>query len=163
MSGKRIKILRSDNGGKYTSTEFNDFCKEAGFKMELTIPYNPQQNRVAERKNKTIVEASKAMINDQSLPMFLWAEASRTVVYVQNKCPHKIVKNMTPEEAFTGVKPEVGHLRIFGCPIYIHVPKEKRTKLEPSGKNGTFVGYNESSKGYRIYIQDLDRLKLAGM
>jgi transposase InsO family protein len=110
LSGKRIKILRSDNGGEYTSTEFNDFCKEAGIKRELTVPYNPQQNGVAERKNRTIVEAAKAMIHDQSLQMFLWAEASRTVVYVQNRCPHKILKNMTPEEAFTGVKPEVGHL-----------------------------------------------------
>ena len=56
-------------------------------------------------------------------------EASKTVVYVQKKCPHKVVKNMTPEEAFIGVKLEVGHLRIFGCPIYIHVPKDKRMKL----------------------------------
>ena len=107
---------------------------------------------VTERKNRTIVEASKAMIYDQSLPMFLWAEASITTVYVQNRCPHKIVKNTTPEEAFTKVKPEVGHLRIFGCPVYIHVPKEKKTKLEPSRKKGTFVGYSESSMAYRIYI-----------
>ena len=62
------------------------------------------------------------MIHDQSLPMFLWVEASRKTVYVQNRCPHKVVKNMTPKEAFKGVKPEVGHLRIFGCPVYIHVP-----------------------------------------
>ena len=92
------------------------------------------------------------MIHDQSLPMFLWEEASRTIVYVKNRCLHKIVKNMTPEEAFTRVKIEVGPLRIFGCPVYIHMPKEKRTKLEPSGKKGTFVGYSESSKAYRIYI-----------
>ena len=59
---------------------------------------------------------------------------------------------MTPEEAFTGVKPKVGHLRIFGCLVYIHVPKDKRTKLEPSGKKGTFVGYIESSKACKIYI-----------
>ena len=122
LSGKRIKILRSDNGGEYTSTEFNDFCKEAGIRRELTVPYNPQQNGVAERNNRTIVEASKAMIHDQILPMFLWAKASKTVVYVQNRCPHKILKNMTLEEAFIGVKPKVGHLCIFGCPVYIHVP-----------------------------------------
>jgi hypothetical protein len=84
--------------------------------------------------------------------MILWAEASMTTVYVQNRSPHKILKNMTPEEAFTGVKPEVGHFRIFGCPVYIHVPKEKRTKLDPSGRKGTFVGYSESSKAYQIYI-----------
>ena len=58
----------------------------------------------------------------------------------------------TPKEAFTGVKPEVSHLRIFGCPVYIHIPKEKRTNIEPSRKKGTFVGYNETSKAYRVYI-----------
>jgi hypothetical protein len=84
--------------------------------------------------------------------MFLWEKASMTAVYVQNISPHKTLRNMMPEEAFTGVKPEVGHFRIFGCPIYIHVPKEKRIKLDPSGRKGTFVGYNESSKAYRIYI-----------
>jgi hypothetical protein len=84
--------------------------------------------------------------------MILWAEASMTTFYVQNKSPHKILKNMTSEEAFTGVKPEVGHLRIFGCPVYFHVPKEKRTKLDPSGRKGKFVGYSESSKAYWIYI-----------
>ena len=119
-------------------------------KREHTVPYNPQQNGVAERKNQTIVEAAKAMIHDQTLPMFLWVEASRTTIYVQNRCPHRILKNMTPEESFIGVKPEVDHLRIFGCPVYIHMPKEKRTKLEPSGKKGTFVVCSESSEAYRI-------------
>jgi hypothetical protein len=92
------------------------------------------------------------MIHDQNLPMIMWPEASMIVVYYQKRSPHKILKNMTPREALTGVKPEVGHFRIFGCPVYIHVPKEKRTKLDPSGRKGTFVGYNESSKAYRIYI-----------
>jgi hypothetical protein len=92
------------------------------------------------------------MIHDHNIPMILWAEASMTTVYVQNRSPHKIMKNMTPVEAFTGVKLEVGHFRIFGCPVYFHVPKEKRTKLDPSGRNGTFVGYSESSKAYWIYI-----------
>ena len=119
--------MRLDNGGEFTSTEFNDFCKEAGIKRELTIPYNPQQNGVVERKNRTIVEVAKDMIHDQSLLKFLWVEASRTTVYVQNGCPHRILKNVSSEETFTGVKLEVGQLRIFGCPVYIHVPKNKRT------------------------------------
>jgi hypothetical protein len=80
------------------------------------------------------------------------AEASSTTVYVQNRIPHKILGNKTPEEVFIGKKPEVNHLRIFGCPVYIHVSKEKRTKLEPSRKKGTFVGHSETSKAYRIYI-----------
>ena len=110
LSGKRIKILRSGNGGEYTSREFNDFYKEVGINRDLTTPYNPQQNRVPERKNRIVVEASKAMIHDQLLPIFLWEEASRIVLYVQKICPHKTVKNMTHEEAFTVVKPEVDHL-----------------------------------------------------
>jgi transposase InsO family protein len=138
LTGRRVKVLRSNNE-EYTSRDFSDFCVESGIKREYTILYNPLQNGVAERKNKTIVEATKAMIHDQNLPMILWVEASMSAVYVQNMSPHKIMKNMTPEEAFTGVKLEVGHFRIFGCPVYFHVPKEKRTKLYSSGRKGTFV------------------------
>lgn len=131
------------------------------FKRELTTPYNSQRNGVAERKNRSIVEASKVVIRDQNLPMHLWAEASSTVVYVQNKSPHKILGNKTPEEVFTGKKPEVSHLRIFGCSVYIHVPKEKGTKLEPSRKKGTFVGYSETSKAYRIYIPGQRQIEIS--
>ena len=91
--------------------------------------------------------------------MTLWEDAANTSVYVQNIIPHRVFGNTTLEEAFTGVKPEVGHLRIFGCPMYIYVPKERRTKMEPSTKKGTFFGYSETSKVYCIYV----RLRLAGM
>jgi len=116
------------------------------------VSYNPQQNGVAERKNKTIYEAAKAMMFDQDLPNSLWAEATSTAVYIQNRCPRAILKERTPEEVFSGIKHEVGHLRIFGCFVYIHVPKEKKTKMEPLGKKGGFVGYSENSKAYRIYV-----------
>jgi hypothetical protein len=152
LTGRKIKVLRLDNGGEYTSKEFISFCIESWIKRELTVPYNPQQNGVAERKNKTIIEATKAMIHDQSLPMTLWEEACMTIVYDQNHSPHQILKNITPKQAFTKVKPEIRHFRIFGCPVYLHVPKEKILKLEPSGRKGTFVGYSESSKAYQIYI-----------
>ena len=125
---------------------------EAGIKREYIVPHNPQQNGVTERKNRSVVEVVKVMINDQHLPMFMWVEAYVTVVYVHNRSPHKNLRNMTSEEACTGVKPKVGHFRIFGCPVYIHIPKEKRTKLNPSGRKDTFVGYSESSKAYQIYI-----------
>jgi hypothetical protein len=152
LSERKIKILRSDNGGEYTSKEFMNFCKDVGIKRELTTPYNPQQNGVAERKNRTIMEVVKTMIHDQDLPMCLWAEAAMTVVYVQNRLSHSALGFKTPEEMFTGKKPEVSHLKIFGCPVFIHIPKEKRNKLEPSGKKGIFVGYCEVSKAFRIYI-----------
>jgi hypothetical protein len=84
ISERNITILRSDNGGEYTSKEFVNFCRDVGIKKELTTPYNPQQNDVAERKNKTIMEAVKTMIHDQDLPMCLWVEAAMAAVYVQN-------------------------------------------------------------------------------
>jgi hypothetical protein len=100
-----------------------------------------------ERKGQFVMQ-SRAMMYDQNLPLSLWAEAASTAVYIQNKCPHKALEEKTLEEVFTGKKPSVDHLRIFGSLVYIHVPKEKRTKLEPSGKKGTFVGYSETSKAY---------------
>jgi transposase InsO family protein len=152
LSERKIKILRSDNGGEYTSKEFVNFCKDVGIKRELTTPYNPQQNGVAKRKNKTILEAVKTMIHDQDLPMCLWAEATMAIVYVQNRLSHSALGLKTPEEMFTGKKPKVSHLKIFGCSVFIHIPKEKRNKLDTSGKKGIFMGYCEVSKAFRIYI-----------
>ena len=80
------------------------------------------------------MEAARAMLHDQYLPMHLWAEAARTTVYVQNHTPHRVHEYKTPKEVFFGKKLEVIHIRIFRCPVYIHIPKEKRTKLDPSGK-----------------------------
>ena len=106
------------------------------------------------------MEAARAMLHDQDLPMHLWAEATGTAVYVQNRTPHRVLKNKTPEEVFSGRKPEVSHLRIFSCPVYIHIPKEKRKKLDPSGKKGIFVGYSESSKACRIYFPGYKKIEI---
>ena len=114
----------------------------------------------AERKNRSIMEAVKSMIHDQDLPMYLWEEATRTAVYVQNKISHSALGNKTPKEMFSGEYPKVIHLKIFGFPVYIHIPKEKRTKLDPSGKKGLFVGYSEQSKAYRIYIPRYRQIEL---
>ena len=105
------------------------------------------------------MEAARAMLHDQDLPMHLWAKASRTMVYVQNHTSHRVLENKTPEGLFSSKKPEVIHLRIFSYPVYIHIPKEKRTKLDPSGSKGIFVGYSESSKAYRIYFPGLKKIK----
>jgi transposase InsO family protein len=125
LSERKIKILRSDNGGEYTSKEFINFCKDVRIKRELTTPYNPQQNGVAKRKNKTIMEAVRTMIHDQDLPMHLWAEAVRTTVYVHNILSHSALGFKTLEEMFSKKKPEVSHLKICGCPVFVHVPKEE--------------------------------------
>jgi hypothetical protein len=98
------------------------------------------------------MEVVKTMIHDQYLSMHLWAEATRTSVYVHNILSHGALGFKTHEEMFSGKKPKVSHLKIFGYHVFVHIPKEKRTKLDPSGKKGIFVGYCEVSKALRIYI-----------
>ena len=136
--------MRSDNRGEYISKDFKVFCAQEGIRREWTVPYNPQQNGVAERKNRSIVGAVRSMLHDQSLPFFLWAEACSTVVYLQNRSPHRVLGSKTPEEVFMGKKPDVSRFRIFGGVTYSHVPEEKRTKLEPTAEKGIFVGYSET-------------------
>jgi hypothetical protein len=106
------------------------------------------------------MEAVKTMIHDQDLSMHLWAEAGRTTIYVQNRLSHSALGFKTPKEMFTEKKPEVSHLKIFGCPVIVHIPKEKRTKLEPSGKKGICVGYCEVSKAFRIYIPGYHHIEI---
>ena len=98
------------------------------------------------------MEAARAMLCNQGLPKFLWGEAANTAVYIQNRCPHSALESKTPEEVFSGKKPNVSHFRVFGCPVYFRVPKEKRSKLNDFGKKGMFVGYSETSKAYRVYV-----------
>ena len=93
---KKIKIFRSNNGREFTSNEFKDFCREFGIKRELTTPYNPQQNGVAERNNRSIMEVVREMIHDQNIPMHLWVEAIITAVYVHNRISHIYVGNKSP-------------------------------------------------------------------
>lgn len=134
QTGKKIKILRTNNGTEYESNEFNDYCREAGIKRETTIAYTPEKNGVAERKNRSIIEATCAMLHDQSLAKFLWCETANTVMYVQNQCPHQAFDSKTPEEFFTGKKPDVSHFRIFCSPIYFLVLKEKRKNYRHLGR-----------------------------
>ena len=89
----KIKTFQSNNGGEFTSNEFKELCRDSGIKRELTIPYNPQQNGVAEKKNRTIMEVARAMLHDQDLPMHLWEKVVRTTVYVHNRTPHRVLEN----------------------------------------------------------------------
>ena len=111
-----------------------------------------RQGRVVEIKNKTVVEVARAMLCDQGLSKFLWGEVANTAVYIQNRCPHFALDSKTLEEVFSGKKPDVSHLRAFGSPVYFHVPKGKRSKLDAFGKKGMLVGYSETSEAYRFYV-----------
>ena len=150
-SGLEIKKIRSDNGGEYTSKEFEEHLKSFGTQHELTIPKTPQQNGVAERMNRTLVESVRSMLADSQLPKRFWAEALATAVYLRNRSPATAVKGKTPYEVWTGSKPNVSHLRIFGCDAYAHVPKDERSKLDSKTKRSIFLGYGQGVKGYRLY------------
>ena len=145
-----MKVLRSDRGGEYNSNEFNKFCEDVGLDRQLTVGYTPQQNGVAERKNRTIEEMAKSMIHEKGLPRSFWGESVYTAVYLMNRCPTKALENQTPFEAWSGRKPSVNHLKVFGCICYAHVPKETRNKLDETSEKCIFVGYSSQSKGYRL-------------
>lgn len=151
QSDLKIKVLRSDRGGEYTSNEFDRFCQDIGMERQLTVSYTPQQNGVAERRNRTIVEMAKSMIHDKGMPQQFWGEAVNTAVYLMNRHPTVAVEGKTPFEAWCGRKPSVNHLRVFGSICYAHIPKELRQKLDESSEKCIFVGYSSQTKGYRLY------------
>ncbi|KAK4387768.1 Retrovirus-related Pol polyprotein from transposon RE2 [Sesamum angolense] len=97
------------------------------------------------------MEMARSMLQEKHLPKVFWAEAVYTAVYLLNRCPTKAVQNMTPIEAWSGKKPSAKHLRVFGSICYVHIPIEKRHKLEEKTEKGIFLGYSTQSKGYRIY------------
>jgi transposase InsO family protein len=140
--GVSIKCLRSDGGGEYFSNEFSEYLKEHGIQRKYSCGYSPHQNGVVERKNKHIAEIARAMLNEKNLPNYFWAEAVTTVVYIMNRTPTVIVHGMTSKEKFTGKKPDVSHLRVFGCITYMHVPDEKISKLDPKADKCIFIGYS---------------------
>lgn len=155
---KQIKAVRSDRGGEYTSTEFLNYCEAEGIRRFLRAPYSPQQNGVAERKNRTIVDMARSMLQSKSMPKEFWAEAVQCAVYVQNRCPHQKLNDKTPQEMWSGRKPTVSHLRIFGSIAYAHVPDQRRTKLEDKSKKYIFVGHDEKTKGYKLYNPESQRV-----
>ena len=147
-TGQQLKNLRTDNGGEFTSNEFEEYLK-ARVRHERTISRTPEQNGVAERMNRTLVEAVRSMLSTSKLPHKFWGEALATAVYLRNRSPTKAVEGMTPLEALTGEKPNVEHLKTFGCAAYAHVPKDERQKLDSKSRKCIFLGYGTDTKGYR--------------
>lgn len=148
QTGKRIKVLRSDNGREYINSNLQMFLKNNGIRHQTTVPHSPQQNGVAERANRTIMEAARCMLQDASLAQKFWAEAVNTAVYIRNRCPTKAVMGCTPEEKWSNRKVSIKHFRIFGCVAYALNPNRK--KLDSKCKRYIFVGYCEETKGYRL-------------
>jgi len=151
-SGKKAQAIRSDRGGEFTGNSLGNYFRSRMIKHQLTAPYSPQQNGKAERLNRTLVNRIRALLLDAQLPKTLWTEALRTANYLRNRVsPSARDDTKTPYELFTGQKPDISHLRVFGCTAYAADPTHKR-KLDERGTKGTFVGYDTNSLAYRIWV-----------
>ena len=115
------------------------------------MPHTPEQNGVAERLNRTLMESVRTMLADSKLPHRFWAEALATSVYLKNRSPTKALEGITPYEAWNNTKPDVSFLRVFGCTAFAHVPKVERHKLDHKSRRCVMLGYSDNHKGYRLY------------
>ncbi|KAH9752737.1 hypothetical protein KPL71_014822 [Citrus sinensis] len=117
----------------------------------LTVSRSPQQNGVAERKNRIILDMARNMLKSKRLPKEFWAEAVACAVYLSNRSTTRSVLGKTPQEAWSGRKPGISHLRVFGSITHVHVPDESRAKLDDKSEKFIFIGYDNNSKGYKLY------------
>ena len=121
--------------------------------------YTPQENGVSERMNRTLVEMARCLLHDAGLPDSFWGYAVLHSARILNVLPSRALKrHITPEEAFTGNKPSLAQLRIFGCTAYAHIPKEKRQKLDVKTLQCIYIGYAENRKAYRLYHKPTRRV-----
>ncbi|KAL4386156.1 hypothetical protein GQ457_09G030990 [Hibiscus cannabinus] len=120
-------------------------------KRQLTAAYTPQQNGVAERKNRTIMNMVRSMLSGKKIPKKFWPEAVNWTVHILNRCPTLAVKDKCPEEAWSGFTPSVTHFKVFGCVAHVHIPDCKRAKLDDKSRKCIFLGVSEESKAYRMY------------
>ncbi|GJW79366.1 putative ribonuclease H-like domain-containing protein [Tanacetum coccineum] len=147
----KVKVIRCDNRTEFKNKVMNQFCEMKGIKREFSVARTPQQNGVAERKNRTLIEAARTMLADSKLPTTFWAEAVNTACYVQNRVlvikPH----NKTPYELFLGRKPALSFMRPFGCPVTILNTLDHLGKFDGKADEGFFVGYSTNSKAFRVF------------
>ncbi|GJZ38363.1 putative ribonuclease H-like domain-containing protein [Tanacetum coccineum] len=147
----RMKVIRCDNGTEFKNRIMNQFCEIKGIKREFCVARTPQQNKVAERKNRTLIEAARTMLADSKLPTTFWAEVVNTACYVQNRVlvikPH----NKTPYELFLGRKPALSFMRPFGCSVTILNTIDHLGKFDRKADEGFFVRYCTNSKALRVF------------
>ena len=148
QTGKRLKCIRTDNGGEYVNAEFKNFCSRNGIMRQTTVPGAHQQNGVAERYNRTLADAARSMLHRAKLPKQFWAEAVSVANFVRNRSPTVALDNMTPYEAWYGQKPDISLLRVFGCTAFIAISGKK---FDRRAKKTIFVGYPNASKGYKVF------------
>ena len=156
-TGLRVRAIRTDNGGGYTSQSFNKFCADKGIVHQFTNPYTPEQNGVSERLNRTLIESQRSMLYHAKMPLRFWAESMSTAVYLHNRSPTSALKDKTLFESWFGKKPNVSNFKVFGSVCFVHTPDHFRKKLDPKCRKAIFVGYPLESKGYKVYEVDAKR------
>nr|GEZ76189.1 retrovirus-related Pol polyprotein from transposon TNT 1-94 [Tanacetum cinerariifolium] len=155
----KVKIIRCDNGGEFRDKEMNDFCSQKGIKREFSNARTPQQNDVAERRNRTLIEAAITMLADAKLSVTFWAKAVNTACYVKNKVLVIKSYNKTPYELFNGRSPAIGFLKPFGCHVMILNTLDNLGKLGEKREEGYFIGYSMSSKAFRVFNKKTRRIE----
>jgi len=157
FTDNRIKTLRTDNGGEYTSFAFEQYLKMNGIRHEVTTPHTPQQNGISERLNRTLQEMAMSQILHAGLPKCFWADSIATACYVRNRLP-VCPLNVSPFEKWYARKPSVKYFRVFGCVAYALKPDNERTKMDARSEKLRFIGYPLRAKGYRLYDEKKHRV-----
>ena len=155
--GKKVKFVRHDGAREFATNSLKTFYEDEGIEQQTTVPYAHQTNGTAERAIRTIVTIGRSLLHHAKLDKCFWAEAAMTAIYIKNRLPSPKIPNMTPFEIVYGSKPSVKHMRVFGCRAYILTPSEKRLKWDPKARVGTFMGYEEVSKAYRVFDMRPDK------
>ncbi|KAL0404059.1 UNVERIFIED_CONTAM: Retrovirus-related Pol polyprotein from transposon TNT 1-94 [Sesamum radiatum] len=141
---KKIKRIRSDRGGEYNTKFLKDFCENNGIIHETSAPYTPQQNGIAEWKNRTLKEMMNAMLLSSGMPDNMWGEAVLTACYILNRVPHKKL-NKTPYELWKRFAPNFNHLKVWGCLAKVAYPDFKKSNIGPKTFDCVFIGYAQNS------------------
>lgn len=151
QTGRKIKSIQTDNGTEYRNNKF-DFLKINEIKHRLTVTHTPEQNGVAERRNRTLMDMAWCLLFQSELSSSFWGKAINTANYIRNRCPSN--SGRTPFEKWIGKIPSVKHFQKFGCEIYTLDRNPNKKKFDSRSKRGIFVGYSEQSKAYRVWIPD---------
>ena len=143
------------------------WLKENGIRQKTSIARTPEQNGVSERENRTVVESARSMLLKSNLPREMCGkkrkekkEAVNCANYVLNRVPSKATPIKTPYEHWFNSKPDISHLRVFGCDAYLHGPKEERSKFESKSLKCCFVGYADTQKGFHLWDQVHRKVKI---
>ena len=162
QTSDKLRALQSDRGGEYMAANVQDILSQRGIEHRRTMPGSPQQNGKAERFNRTIMDKAMAMLHTASLPNGFWEYAVSTAVHIYNRSPARTLKWRTPVETWKPSQvPDVSYFRIFGCKGYMHVPADKRRKLDAKAIEVTLVGYEPGSKGYQLWDKHTRSVKLS--